>query len=184
MQQLLWAQSMQPPLWAQSMHLLSANVFGNCLKSGPSLLNNLGFQSETVRMISCSWATIYCKNPGTLADCRHIALHCFACYNRFKWGWFQEIRCCWCRDTLFSVLWLQLPLSLTQQIHWHNVLWQAYSLGCTQEVLLVHFLKSKILPVIFQLTILSTGTFCRWILPYHANVLEAHYMVSVVCCRT
>lgn len=117
-----------------------------------------------------------------LAHC--IALHCFACYNRFKWGWFQEIRCCWCGDTLLSVLWLQLPLSLTQQIHWHNVLWQAYSLGCTREALLVHFLKSKILLVIFQLTILSTGTFCRWILPYHANVLEAHYMVSVVCCRT
>ncbi len=32
--------------WAQSMHLHSANLFGNCLKSGPSLLNNLGFQSE------------------------------------------------------------------------------------------------------------------------------------------
>ncbi len=33
-------------LWTQSMHLHSANLFGNCLKSGPSLLNNLGFQSE------------------------------------------------------------------------------------------------------------------------------------------
>jgi len=63
-------------LWAQSMHLLSANLFGNCLKSGPSLLNNLGFHSETVRMILCSWATIHCNNPGTLADCWHIALLC------------------------------------------------------------------------------------------------------------
>jgi hypothetical protein len=86
-------------LWAQSMHLLSANLFGNCLKSGPSLLNNLGFHSETVRMILCSWATIHCNNPGTLADCWHIALHCIALLaitGSNEVG--VEIHCCQCCD--------------------------------------------------------------------------------------